>query len=255
MTLARILVLVLAGVFNGAITGLTGSNAVAAILSVLLLAGYKVHEVIGLCLLTQIFTLSATLVPAARAEGLPRATTALLCAPAAVFAYVGGSVGLRVPGPVLTAVIASVLALMGVALLRGKPAPVDAAPPREVETGPRAHALVGLTGAVGGLVIGIVGGGNIFVAQALHRLLGFRFRRALAMALALGLVAAILGAAPYVLAGRVDLAAAPAVILPALLTARLMGGVAARLDARRIQQGQGVYVLAMAIVIAVRELV
>src|SRR6185369_10145854 len=121
--------LVLAGVLNGAITGLTGSNAVAAILSVLLLAGYKVHDVIGLCLVTQIFTLSATLVPAARAEGLPRAATALLCAPAAVFAYAGGTVGLRVPGPVLTAVIASVLGIMGVALLRGKSAPRSGASP------------------------------------------------------------------------------------------------------------------------------
>jgi uncharacterized membrane protein YfcA len=141
---------------------------------------------------------------------------------------------------------------MGVALLRKKSAPIAVEPSRFVEAAPRPLGLVALTGAVGGLVIGVVGGGNIFVAQALHRIVGVPFRRALAMALALGLVAAILGATPYVLAHRVDLAAAPAVILPALLSARLTGALATRVEPRRIQQAQGVYVLAMALVIAAR---
>jgi uncharacterized protein len=252
--MTRMLVLVLAGLFNGAITGLTGSNAMAAILSILLVAGYKVHEVLGLCLVTQIFTLTAALVPAARAEGLPGAATAALCVPAAAFAYLGGSTGLRVPGPVLTGAIATALAAMGIALLRKRSAPMDAEAERVVHAGARTYALVGLTGAVMGFGVGLFGGGNIFVTQALHRLLGFRFRRALAMALALGLVAAMLGAAPYVLAGRVDLATAPAVVVPALVMARVMGGVATRLPPRRVQQGQGVYVLAMAIVITARQL-
>ena len=250
-----LLVDALAGALMGAVTGLTGANGMSVLVSILLLAGNRIHEVIGLCLATQIVAMSAAAVPHIQAQGVSWRIVGALCLPAALFAYLGARVALAIPAVVLTVFVIATLAILGGALIRARP---EAAKPEAGDHGGarrgRQLALVGFAGVLSGFFAGLVGGGaNIAVAYALHRVLGIGYRRSIAMSLCLGVVSAILGAASYLAAGRLDLLRALVIAVPALVTARLFSALSSRLPTHRIKQTQGAYLLLAAAAVLARR--
>jgi uncharacterized membrane protein YfcA len=94
----------LAGALMGAVTGLTGANGMSVLVSVLVLAGNRIHDVVGLCLATQIVAMAAAAVPQVQTQGVSWRIVGMLCPPAAVAAFVGARVALAIPAVVLTIV-------------------------------------------------------------------------------------------------------------------------------------------------------
>ncbi|MCB9780205.1 MAG: sulfite exporter TauE/SafE family protein [Alphaproteobacteria bacterium] len=244
------IVLVFAGASSGAVTGLTGGSGVSVLLSILLLAGFDVHAVIGVCLATQVLTMSTALLPQARAEGLPWLLVPVLCLPAVPCSWLGARLALRLPGSVLEAIVAAALLVIGGMLLRTR----KERAPREAQAhGAGRLGAVGLVGGLSGLVAGLFGGGgNVVVANALHALLGMPFRRAVALSLCLGVVSTATGVLPYLQAGRVDLSLAPWVLIPGVIAAPLVSRWATRIPVAVVRRSQGAYLVLVAAVLAAR---
>jgi uncharacterized membrane protein YfcA len=108
-----------------------------------------------------------------------------------------------------------------------------------------------LSGFLAGL---LGGGGNIVVANALYKVLKVPFRRAVALSLCLGVLSAISGVLPYLHAGRVDLALAPWILIPALGLAWFSSGYAITVPIDKIRRGQGLYLVVVAVILAGRQL-
>ncbi|MEZ4320725.1 MAG: sulfite exporter TauE/SafE family protein [Myxococcota bacterium] len=246
--------LVLAGALSGAVTGVTGGNGMSVMLSVLLLLGLPVHEVIGVCLAVQAVTMAAAFVPLVRSVGLDWELVPVICLPAVALSWVGARVALWMDADALVWVVAVALAAIGGLLLRAKGGPDQA-----VETGAIRHrssqlAAISAAGGLSGFLAGLLGGGgNILVANALYKGLGVPFRRAVALSLCLGVVAAASGAGPYVLEGRVDPTVAPWMLVPALIVASTSGHWATTLPVAHVRRAQGLYLVAVAAILVARQ--
>ena len=245
--------LVVAGLLSGVVSGLTGANGMGIVLSVLLLSGHQIHEVIGLCLLSQIFTMSTAAFALTRSTKLRWRLLPALCVPSAFFAVVGAKVALRIPKDPLTVMIIVGIGVIGLMLVRAKRKHHDE-PPEDAHPSTKAYAIVGVTGGLSGFMAGLAGGGgNIIVANALHKLLALRFHQAVLLSLCLGVVSAALGSSPYILEGRVDLAHAPLIIAPALVSAWIAAGYNTKFDPVTIKRIQGWYLLFIAGILALRH--
>lgn len=246
-----IAVLVLAGLASGSVTGLTGGNGMSVMMSILLVAGLPVHEVVGVCLLVQAFTMGVALVPLVRTAGLAQELVPVLCLPALALSWVGARVALWTDPRVLLWAVTVALGLIGALLLRAKhdrPEPT----PRDLEA--RDLASIGALGGASGFLAGMLGGGgNIVVANVLYGGMGIPFRRALALSLCLGVVAALSGSLPYVLEGRVDLALAPWILSPSLGATWIAGRYAARLPIHQVRRAQGAHLTAVALLLVARQ--
>ncbi len=254
---ARIPLLIVAGLLNGAVTGTTGANGMVLILSFLVMLGLGIHETIGICLVVQLFTMSTALAAVRTRTAVSWRLALVLCVPASVASLVGAKVALRIPGAVLEALVIGLLLCVGLLLLRARKSPSDAEAGDAVET-PRRGALVrvGAVGVISGGMAGMVGGGgNIVVANALNRVLGLPFRRAVALSLCLGITSAALGSMPYLLERRVDPTVAIWVLVPALIAAWVTSRWSHRVSIPIIRRIQGVYLTVVATMLAVRALV
>ncbi|MBT9314060.1 sulfite exporter TauE/SafE family protein [Leptothoe spongobia] len=250
------MIYIIAGIVNGLVTGFTGANGMAVVLSILLLAGVNVHSVIGLCLSIQVFTMAATLIPLVQQVGLAMELIPVICIPAMVASYGGAKVSLQMPERFLEVLAVVLLLIVGVSLLKSKSSTSrtnSTAKPSQLNS--QIFAKIGFTGAASGFMAGLVGGGgNIIVATALNRMLGVAFRRAMALSLCLGISAAAMGVIPYLQSGQIDLWAAGKMLIPGILSAGLSSHWSRQVPINRIRRMQGLYLLGIATLLTIRSL-
>ena len=250
----RILIFVLAGVLNGLVTGTTGANGMVLILSILMMAGVGIHETIGTCLAVQVFTMTTALITRATRSELSGRLVLVLCVPAISASFAGAKLALRVPGALLEGLVMGLLLVVGLLLLRPRSTMTTRiAEDRGHDVRPGALARMGLVGTVSGGLAGLVGGGgNIVVANAVHKLLGLPFRSAVALSLCLGITAATLGVVPYLLDDRLDASIVPWVLAPALVAAWMSSRWSHRVSVPTIRRIQGAYLMIVATALAAR---
>lgn len=250
-------VLIFAGTLNGIITGLTGANGMAVLMSILLLAGFKVHNVIGMCLVIQIFTMFAALYPMCKKTQLQWKVILLIGIPATGFSFLGANLALQVSGHTLTTFIIIVMFIFGIMLLRsGKKEENNQKEAKDNSLSKKKYFLLTIAGSMSGFMAGLVGGGgNIIVANVLHRLLGLAFRQAVAISLSLGIIAAFVGSIPYVRNGYVGLDNSLFILVPAVFFAWILAHHSHRIDIHLIRRIQGSYLLIVSGIITLKQFI
>ena len=163
-------------------------------------------------------------------------------------AYAGGRVGSLLPGTLLLVLFALLLVVTAVAMLRrnGTPAADGAA-----------HGGIGrilLHGVVVGFVTGVVGaGGGFLVVPALVLLGGLPMHTAVATSLVVISMKSFAGFAGYAAGTAIDWPLALAVVAAASLGAVVAGHLSDRIDADRLRDGFGWFVLGVGQVVLVTE--
>jgi uncharacterized membrane protein YfcA len=252
-------VFIAAGLLNGIITGLTGGNGMAVLMSILLLAGLKVHNIIGLCLVVQVITMFSTFFIFSSRVKPPVFLIPFLVIPALFSSFGGARLALVTPEKTLTFCVIAVLVLASFLLLRSarreKNQTSVEKPPQTPTDLNKKLPFVAFVGSLSGFAAGLVGGGaNIIVANILAGKKVVKFQQAVALSLCLGVLAATIGSVPYVSAGRVNFSALPFLILPALLAASVTARYASRIPTAKVRQSQGVYLLTVVLILSLREL-
>jgi hypothetical protein len=163
-------------------------------------------------------------------------------------AFAGGRLGAHLPGLLLLMLFTAMMLITGIFMLRGRE-------PKAESNNDRAFGWLLLEGFFVGGFTGMVGaGGGFLVVPALVYLAKLPIKRAIGTSLLVIALKSFAAMAGYM--GRVPvpwpitLAVAAAAIVGSLLGARLVGHIAPR----RLRTGFAWFVLAMAVVILVREL-
>lgn len=163
-------------------------------------------------------------------------------------AYGGGRVGSLLPGTLLLVLFAALLVVTSVAMLRGR-SPVDAD-----ATGHGSVWHVLLHGVVVGFVTGVVGaGGGFLVVPALVLLGGLPMHAAVGTSLVVIAMKSTAGFAGYVAGTAIDWPLAVGVVAAASLGAVAAGRLSHHIDADRLRDGFGWFVLAVGQVVLVTE--
>jgi len=163
-------------------------------------------------------------------------------------AYLGGLAAAFVDGSLLLLLFAAVMALTATAMWRGRrPGARAAAAPRDVTR------LV-LQGLAVGLFTGLVGaGGGFLVVPALVLWAGLPMQAAVGTSLAIIVINSLAGFAGYATHVRVDYALVGAVTASAIAGSLVGSRLARRIDPTALRRGFALFVLAMAVLILVRE--
>jgi len=177
-----------------------------------------------------------------------------------VGAFIGGQIGVRLPGSFLLAAFAVMMAATAVAMIRGR---------RRVPGATRAeHPLfrILLDGAVVGFVTGLVGaGGGFLVVPALVLLGGLPMPLAVGTSLLVVMMKSVAGLLGYLLViddGRVSLDGVSGMQWPVVLLVTAMAvvgslagaGLSPRIHPERLRRAFGWFVLGMAVVVLALEL-
>lgn len=177
-----------------------------------------------------------------------------------VGAFIGGQIGVRLPGSFLLAAFAVMMAATAVAMIRGR---------RQVPGATRAeHPLfrILLDGAVVGFVTGLVGaGGGFLVVPALVLLGGLPMPLAVGTSLLVVMMKSVAGLLGYLLViddGRVSLDGVSGMQWPVVLLVTAMAvvgslagaGLSPRIHPERLRRAFGWFVLCMAVVVLALEL-
>lgn len=194
-------------------------------------------------------------------RGLVRWRTGLVFGGAGmVGAFVGGQIGVRLPGSFLLAAFAVMMATTAVAMIRGRRQVLGA----KREEHPLARIL--LDGVIVGLVTGLVGaGGGFLVVPALVLLGGLPMSAAVGTSLLVVLMKSIAGLFGYLLVignGRVSLDGVVGLQWNILLLVAAMAvvgslagaGLSPRIHPDRLRRGFGWFVLMMAVLVLSLEL-
>ena len=212
--------------------------------------GLGVHDAIGASLFVVGVTSSVALVPHARA-GQVRWRTGLAFGTASmVTAFAGGRLGALLPGPILIAAFALIMIAAGIAML------ARARAPQRLRAAEHVHLPRALAAGLGvGLVTGVLGaGGGFVIMPALTLLGGLAVREAVATSLlviAMNTFAGLAGSAAHMHVDAGILAAVTALAIAGSLVGARIGR---RLPAHHLQRAFGWFVIVVAAVILLREL-
>ncbi len=194
-------------------------------------------------------------------RGLVRWRTGLVFGGAGmVGAFVGGQIGVRLPGSLLLAAFAVMMATTAVAMIRGRRQVVG------VERGEHPLARILLDGVIVGFVTGLVGaGGGFLVVPALVLLGGLPMPAAVGTSLLVVLMKSVAGLFGYLLVlddGRLSLDGVVGLRWDVLLLVAAMAvlgslagaGLSPRIHPDRLRRGFGWFVLMMAVLVLSLEL-
>ncbi|MFK5583450.1 sulfite exporter TauE/SafE family protein [Serinicoccus sp. LYQ131] len=246
-----IIVLALA-VLVGVTLGLLGGGGSILMVPLLVyVAGMETKEAIATSLLVVGVTSAVGAVSHARAHRVRWRTGLVFGVAGMVGAYAGGRVAAYVPAQWLLLGFAAMMLATAVAMLRPR-RDVDPATVHDRLPVPR----VVLDGLVVGLVTGLVGaGGGFLVVPALALLGGLSMPVAVGTSLVVIAMKSAAGLGGYLASVQIDWATAGAVTAAAVLGALLGGPLAGRISPDRLRTLFGWFVLVMAVVIMVQEVV
>jgi uncharacterized membrane protein YfcA len=245
MTLALTLIASLAiGVSLGL---LGGGGSILTVPILVYVAGVEAKQAIAMSLFVVGVTSLAGIVPHARA-GRVRWRTGLLFGGAGMAgAYAGGRLAAYIPGGVLLAAFAVMMAVTAVAMLRSRRTPTGGHAERPV-------FRILAEGVTVGLVTGLVGaGGGFLVVPALVLLGGLSMPVAVGTSLLVIAMKSFAGLAGYLSSVHIDwpltFAVTGAAVLGGLAGSRLAG----RVDPERLRKAFGWFVLVMAAVVVTQQ--
>ncbi|WP_207946786.1 sulfite exporter TauE/SafE family protein [Actinomadura sp. 7K507] len=245
MTLAMTL---LASLAIGISLGLLGGGGSILTVPILVyVAGAEVKQAIAMSLFVVGATSVAGVLPHAR-TGRVRWRTGLLFGGAGMAgAYAGGRLAAFIPGGVLLAAFAVMMAVTAVAMLRSRPAPTGGHVDR-----PLLRILA--EGVTVGLVTGLVGaGGGFLVVPALVLLGGLPMPVAVGTSLLVIAMKSFAGLAGHLAGIHIDWPLTLAVTGAAVLGGLAGSGLAGRIDPERLRQVFGWFVLVMAVFVVIQE--
>jgi uncharacterized membrane protein YfcA len=166
-----------------------------------------------------------------------------------VGAFLGGKVGVLLPGALLLVGFAIMMAVTAVAMIRGRKTI------KEVHHGDLPVARVLVDGVVVGFVTGIVGaGGGFLVVPALALLGGLPMPVAVGTSLLVISMKSFAGFAGYATSVQIDWQVTLLVTAGAIVGAFVGSAVAGRVHPDRLRKGFGWFVLVMAVFILVQEI-
>ncbi|MCP9948993.1 sulfite exporter TauE/SafE family protein [Actinomadura madurae] len=226
---------------------LGGGGSILTVPILVYVAGVEAKQAIAMSLFVVGVTSLAGVLPHARA-GRVRWRTGLLFGGAGMAgAYAGGRLAAYIPGGVLLAAFAVMMAVTAVAMLRSRPAPAGG----HTERPPFRILAEGVTV---GLVTGLVGaGGGFLVVPALVLLGGLSMPVAVGTSLLVIAMKSFAGLAGYLSSVQLDwpltLAVTGAAVLGGFAGSRLAG----RIDPDRLRQAFGWFVLVMAVFVVTQE--
>jgi hypothetical protein len=174
--------------------------------------------------------------------------TALAFAPASMAgAFLGGRVAGALPGEVLLVLLAGLMLATAVAMLRGRRGPVA-----DTRLSPGKAAA---TGAVLGVVTGTVGaGGGFLIVPALVLVGGLAMHRAVGTSLAIIAMNSAAALAGHLGHASLDWGLTAAITGAAVAGSLAGGALSPRVPQEALRRGFGVFVVAMAGVLLVKEL-
>lgn len=212
--------------------------------------GLGVHDAIGASLFVVGVTSSVALVPHARAGRVHWRTGLAFGMASMATAFAGGRLGALLPGTLLIAAFALVMAAAGIAMLVRARAAGGVHAAEQVQL-PRVLAV----GLGVGLVTGVLGaGGGFVIMPALTLLGGLAVREAVGtslLVLAMNAFAGLAGSAAHV---RVDGWIVAAVTALAIAGSLVGARIGRRLPAHHLQRTFGWFVIVVAAVMLLREL-
>ena len=238
--------MVVAGITLGL---LGGGGSILTVPILIYLAGLEAHEAISTSLLVVAVTSLASLLPHARAGRVRWRTGVLFGGAGAAGAYAGGRLAGHLPGGVLLAGFAVMMAVTAVAMLRRRdrsnPRDDDAALTRRWPT-----ASVAAQGTTVGLVTGMVGaGGGFVVVPALILLGGMTAPDAVGTSLVVIAMNSLAGLAGHLGSVQLDwtlsLTVTGTAVAGSLAGAHLTG----RIDPTLLRRAFGWFIIAMAALI------
>jgi len=245
MTLALTLLATLAvGVSLGL---LGGGGSILTVPILVYVAGVETKQAIAMSLFVVGATSLAGVLPHARA-GRVRWRTGLLFGGAGMAgAFAGGRLAAYIPGGVLLAAFAVMMAVTALAMLRGRPAPTGGHTER-----PLSRILA--EGVTVGLVTGLVGaGGGFLVVPALVLLGGLSMPVAVGTSLLVIAMKSFAGLAGYLSSVQLDWPLTLAVTGAAVLGGVAGSRLADRIDPDRLRQAFAWFVLVMAAFMVTQE--
>ncbi len=247
MTLALTLLL---AVVVGVVLGLLGGGGSILMVPLLVyVTGLDTKEAIATSLLVVGVTSATGALSHAREGRVRWRTGAVFGGAGMVGAYVGGRVSEYLPGTVLLAAFAVMMAVTALAMLRGRR---DIDPDKVHQQLPVLRVV--LDGAVVGLVTGLVGaGGGFLVVPALALLGGLPMPVAVGTSLIVIAMKSSAGLAGYLSSVSIDWPLAAAVTAAAVTGSLLGGPLAGRIEPDRLRQVFGWFVLVMAAFVGLQE--
>lgn len=237
-------------VFVGIALGLLGGGG--SILTVPLLvyvAGLNAKEAIASSLFVVGVTSIVGLVSHARAGRVRWRTGLIFGGAGMVGAFLGGKVGVLLPGALLLIGFAIMMAITAVAMIRGRKTI------KEIHHGDLPVARVLVDGVVVGFVTGIVGaGGGFLVVPALALLGGLPMPVAVGTSLLVISMKSFAGFAGYATSVQINWQVTLLVTAGAIVGAFIGSAAAGRVHPDRLRKGFGWFVLVMAVFILVQEI-
>lgn len=244
MLVAALLLSVLVGVALGM---LGGGGSILTLPILLYVLGMEEKVAIATSLLVVGITSIAAVISHARAGNVDWRTAAAFAAAGATGAFLGGLGSELVPGAWLVRGFLLMMVGTGVAMLRGRrdvEATTAFSLPKALVTGVTIGAVTGLVGAGGGFVI----------VPALVLVGGLPMKRAVGTSLVVIAVQTLSGFVGHAMHVPVDYGTAGAVTVAAVLGSVGGGALAAKVPAPALRKGFGIFVLAMAAYMAMRQL-
>lgn len=247
MTLALTLLL---AVVVGVVLGLLGGGGSILMVPLLVyVTGLDTKEAIATSLLVVGVTSATGALSHARGGRVRWRTGAVFGGAGMVGAYVGGRVSEFLPGSVLLAAFAVMMAVTALAMLRGRR---DIDPDKVHQQLPVLRVV--LDGAVVGLVTGLVGaGGGFLVVPALALLGGLPMPVAVGTSLIVIAMKSGAGLAGYLSSVSIDWPLAAAVTAAAVVGSLVGGPLAGRIEPDRLRKVFGWFVLVMAAFVGLQE--
>jgi len=238
------------GVATGTLTGLTGASGMSILISLLLLAGVDIRQVIGL-------TFVVTLVNAIFSVGqywkhgnVDRRVAVVVGIPAALLVPGGHQLGGALRPGVLTGVMVVFLFGAGVRLLRSPENPE----PREGASGEgkRIWPLL-VMGLVLGVVMGIVGGGGgVFMAAVFILFLGMPTRAAIGTSVLIMGISAVPGVVAHWADDTLPWAFAAAIAIPSIPAALGASRAANHINPAYVKRILGTYLVIISPLLAAK---
>jgi uncharacterized membrane protein YfcA len=240
------------GVATGTLTGLTGASGMSILISLLLLAGVDVREVIGLTFVVTLVNAIGSAGPYLKHGNVDRRLATWVGVPATLAVLVGHQLAGAVRPGVLSGVLVVFLGAAGVRFLTSsaEPPATNLKPDRR----PPGWVLAAL-GAVIGLVMGMMGGGGAIFIGAIF-ILFFRLPARLAIGTSVVIMglAALPGVIVHVLSGTLRWDYATAIVLPSLPASWASSRWAHRIRPTTVRRCLGGYLVVISIVLAAKYL-
>lgn len=243
-------ILIVIGLATGSLTGLTGASGMSILISMLLLAGIEIRQVIGLTFVVTLVNAAISL-GAYWKHGHVDARSGFLVAVPAIGAVMLGHLCSRaVETGSLTCVMVVCLFLIGVRFLfpardTGQGTAVTVARPHFV--------WLCLMGCIAGFVMGIMGGGGaVFIGAALILLFKMEAKTAIGTSILIMGLAAIPGVVSHWLSGTIAFSYAGVILASSMPAALATSWFANRIPTPLVKRLLGVYLVGISTLLLYR---